>query len=153
MTGVRLALIALALTLAACESEPQQEVAAPVDIASSSSAPTKAPLTEPISPVSNTIPVQFLGVWDVEASTCEPSSDMRLEISEDIITFYESAGTVQSVREDEGTTRVTLAMEGEGEQWTQTLGLRFFDAGTSLMVIDPEHPEEAERYIRKRCPE
>jgi hypothetical protein len=149
---MRLALIALAFTLAACESEPQQEVAAPVEIASSSSAPTNASITEPVSPVSNTIPVQFLGVWDAEAGNCEPSSDMRLEISEDGMIFYESAGTVQTVREDEGTTMVTLAMEGEGERWTQTLGLRFFDAGTSLMVIHPEHPEEAERYIRKRCP-
>jgi hypothetical protein len=148
---MRLALIALALTLAACESESQQEVAAPVDVTTSSSAPAIAATTELDTPASNTIPVQFLGVWDAEAGTCEPSSDMRLEISEDSITFYESAGTVQTVREDEGTTMVTLAMEGEGERWTQTYGLRFFDAGTSLMVIHPEHPEEAEQYIRKRC--
>jgi hypothetical protein len=92
-------------------------------------------------------------VWDARTGTCDPASDLRLDIGEDSITFYESVGTVESVRDDGGTTMVTLAMEGEGERWAQTIGLRFFDASTSLMVIDPERPDEAKATMRQRCPE
>ncbi len=99
------------------------------------------------------IPIEFLGVWDAQTGTCDPASDLRLDIGDDTITFYESVGTVKNVRDDAGTIMVTLAMEGEGEHWTQTLGLRFFDAGTGLMVIDPERPDEAEQNMRKRCVE
>lgn len=97
------------------------------------------------------IPVEFLGVWDARTGTCNPASDLRLDIGEDSITFYESVGAVESVRDDAGTTMVTLAMEGEGERWTQTIGLRLADAGTSLMVINPERPGDAEATMRRRC--
>ena len=97
------------------------------------------------------IPVTFLGVWDYIEGSCDLASDMRLDISEDSIQFYESVGTVSEVREDDGTTYVDLSMSGEGDTWKTTLGLRLVDAGTSLMVIHPEAPEEAEEHLRKRC--
>ncbi len=97
------------------------------------------------------IPMSFLGVWDYVEGACDPASDMRLEISENRMQFYESVGTVSEVREDDGTTYVDLAMTGEGESWTTTLGLRLVDAGTGLIVISPEAPGDAEKYLRKRC--
>jgi hypothetical protein len=155
VTRVRAACIAALLALAACGSEAQQQEDTAPPAAEAQATPViEAPATPLVAaPEPRVIPVQFLGVWDAQTGTCDPASDLRLDIGEDAITFYESVGTVESVREDDGTTLVTLAMAGEGERWTQTLGLRFFDARTSLMIIDPERPGDAERFMRKRCPD
>lgn len=107
-----------------------------------------APSAAPASPV---IPAGFLGVWDYELGSCDLESDMRVEIDEDTMSFSGSSGTVQSVRDEAGTTMVTLAMSGEGEDYSQTVGLRFADAGTKLMVIHPEYPERAKNELRTRC--
>lgn len=150
---MRAALLAAALALAACEGEPQQEAATPVATATpSAAAADKAEPPANATPEAAVIPVEFLGVWDAETGSCDPASDLWLDIREDTITFCESVSTVESVRDDAGTAMVTLAIEGEGEKWTQRLGLRFFDGGTSLMIIDPERPGDAEQNFRKRCP-
>ena len=149
---VRPTLLLSLLALAACGGEGEREAAAP--LRTEAPAEVQGQASEPPSPVApalRTIPVEFLGVWDAQSGTCDPASDLRVDIGEDTITFYESVGAVESVRNEAGTTIITLAMEGEGERWTQTIGLRFFDAGTSLMVIDPEHPDDAEQNMRKRC--
>jgi hypothetical protein len=152
--GMRLFILACALALAACGGESQQEVDVPLQTEAPAVSPSQTSETpSPADPALRSIPVEFLGVWDARTGTCDPASDLRLDIGEDSITFYESVGTVESVRDDGGTTMVTLAMEGEGERWAQTIGLRFFDASTSLMVIDPERPDEAEATMRQRCPE
>ena len=152
LATARLVLAPTLLALAACGGEPQQEGSAPLQKEAPAPTPSQVPeASPPADHASRLIPVEFLGVWDAQTGTCDPASDLRLEIGQGTITFYESIGTVESIRDDAGTTMVTLAMEGEGERWTQIIGLRFFDAGTSLMVIDPEHPDEAERYMRKRC--
>jgi len=110
---------------------------------------------EDAGPVPNgpaSIPISLWGVWDYAQGTCAPESDLRLEIAEDSITFYESFGQVREVEElDQGAAKLTLAMQGEGEEWTQVLILRPIEAGTGLLIIDPDRPEAAEDLPRKRC--
>lgn len=148
---MRIAFVAIILGLSACGQPEDAATLQPEVTGTTAPQAAEPPASAPAAPVVSTIPVHFLGVWDSESGTCDPASDLRLDVSEDRITFYESVGTVQAVREDAGTTMITLAMEGEGESWTQTIGLRFFDARTSLMVIDPQRPDEAEQNLRRRC--
>lgn len=140
------------LALAACsqgadEAPAPEETMMPVERDGGIGDGAGPPVAEAIA----SIPVAFLGVWDYVDGTCDPASDMRLDIGEQAIGFYESTGTVADVRDEDGTTYVDLAMSGEGETWETTLGLRLVDAGTQLMVITAEAPDDAEKYMRKRC--
>ena len=99
------------------------------------------------------IPERFRGVWDYELGTCAHESDLRLEIGAGGIVFYESFGTVTAVRIDGGDTIVELSMEGEGENWEQTLHLSQSGrgAGRRLHVSDGSQTEQADELPRKRC--
>ena len=79
------------------------------------------------------MPPQFHGIWDYVEGSCEPASDMRTEIAERGITFYESHGvlTALTVESPERIT-VTLAMKGEGEKWTTTRTFTLSRNGTIL---------------------
>ena len=98
------------------------------------------------------IPAAFRGVWDIAAGRCDPSSDLRVEIGERSIEFYESLGSVRAI-EGSGTDAVmlALAMEGEGERWSQETELQLIDGGNRLLVLDPDSPETGAEYPRKRC--
>ena len=139
----------LALTLAACgsESAPQpapSEKSGPAPVAPATpAAPTTAP---------NTIPADFLGVWDYEKGSCDPGSDMRLDIGQDRFEFYESVGAVKAVRTEGEATVVDLAMEGEGETWEQSLRLVLKNGGDRLHVTEPGNASDTDAYPRKRCP-
>lgn len=98
------------------------------------------------------IPASFRGVWDYEGGTCAPESDLRLDVQPAAITFYETHGDVVRVDSAEpSAVSLNLAMSGEGEEWTQSLGLRLVDAGTRLIVVNPDAPDDAENLMRARC--
>ena len=102
------------------------------------------------------IPADYHGVWDYVDGTCQPESDLRMEISGERIVFYESVGEVTNVAsETNGDRIVTLAMSGEGETWASKLRLQMDSRGMRMVVL-PENGEEssaADRQYsaRKRC--
>ena len=146
--------LALLLVLAACEGEPQQEApAAPEPAASPTALPTDPSAPSPAA----AIPARFLGVWDAETGTCNPASDLRLEIAPTIIGFYESQGTLTRIAESpDGAATLDLAMEGEGDTWdmTMTINLTGTDAAERLEIQHKAEPgEPAPKPLRlKRCP-
>jgi len=103
------------------------------------------------------IPAAYHGVWDYEGGTCSTESDLRMEISEREVLFYESVGTVKAVAEDGEDTIVTLDMEGEGETWEQAIRLSLEGAGDEpdavrLHTSDGEKPKVEDEYPSKKCP-
>ena len=98
------------------------------------------------------MPNILIGAWDYEKGTCDPGSDMRLEIDTRQLRFYESLGQVTAVRPDGVATIVDLAMEGEGESWTETLRFVLKDGGTRLHVTEPQTQGDVDEYPRRRCP-
>ena len=102
------------------------------------------------------IPARFVGVWDAETGTCDPASDLRLDIAPSAIGFYESHGTLTRIAESpDGAATVDLAMEGEGDAWemTMTINLSGADAAERLVVQHKGEPgEPAPEPLRlKRC--
>jgi len=104
--------------------------------------------------LTNRIPPRFHGVWDYVEGSCDPASDMRMEISGTEILFYESIGIVTGVEAEGDGVIVNLAMEGEGENWEQDT--RFVlvgeGAGQRLETSDAEGPHTKDDYPHKRCP-
>ena len=71
---------------------------------------------EPVT--ADTVPAAFLGVWDAGGGDCAPASLTRMEILPTTFQFYESHGDVTRIEVDSPEKIVvSLAMEGEGEQW------------------------------------
>lgn len=156
----QLALIAPALTLmlAACGSETTQPPAAPasaeVVTADTEGTPGDVAPAAPSAATLTAIPAAFHGAWDVESGTCEPASDMRLEIGARTIGFYESEGKVITVTpQSDGSAAVELAMTGEGESWNMgvVLSVRGDGDGRRLIVRDSGVVETEARTL-KPCP-
>lgn len=143
--AISLALAAATMALGACSSEP--ETPAPEAGETAAEAPVDAPVT---TPDADGIPADMLGVWDYVAGTCDPASDMRLEIAADHLTFYESYGTIQSVTRDGDDVTIALAMEGEGETWEESTTYRLVEGGTLLESSLPD-PMGDGLMRRKRC--
>lgn len=104
-----------------------------------SRAPATAPATaaaasaSPATSGQPVVPDRFHGIWDYVKGSCDPASDMRTEIAERGITFYESHGAVTALTVDSpDRITVTLAMQGEGEKWTATRTLTLSSNGTIL---------------------
>ena len=99
------------------------------------------------------IPTEFRGVWDFIDGSCSASSDLRMEVRENRIGFYESEGRVAGL-EAKGDDRVTvdLAMTGEGEEWTERLTLTLVDGGRFLETGDVGPYGDGQALRRKRCP-
>lgn len=154
MTAVRPVILASLLALAACGGEARQEAAAP-EPAPSAPAPAASKPTPPPATAA-TIPARFIGVWDAETGTCDPASDLRLEIAPRSIGFYESHGTVTAVTErKEGSVVIGLAMEGEGDNWDQTIKLELIRSGGTEWLLSLPGPDSdvMVRPLRlKRCP-
>ncbi|TRD11830.1 hypothetical protein FGU71_08155 [Erythrobacter insulae] len=157
---------ALALALAACGAEAEQDAPSPEALDSApAAAPDSVPVTQADPAVSdtasetaaaaNTIPARFQGVWDYEGGTCAPESDLRMEISASEILFYESIGLVTGVTADKDAVIVTLAMEGEGETWEQSTRFALMGEGEDLRIHTSEGdgPMAPDEYPSKRCPE
>lgn len=151
-----LPLFALALVLAAC-GQPSGTPEAGGQ-ASAPAAPTTTAAAAPDTPVANAIPARFHGLWDGESGTCQPDSDLRLDIAAQTIGFYESRGTVTAISEDaaaDGAARISLAMEGEGDTWAMSFTLRLEGTGDSERLIvqheGGEDEPESEALTLKRC--
>ncbi|TKD51245.1 hypothetical protein [Sphingomonas baiyangensis] len=155
MTTTRKAAMLAALTmLAACGGEPERAAEVPAtnrgDIAPTATMPQPAPVAtpqpspmpspgpsaspEPVTALPGSpgarlaeIPVAFHGVWAGDGTRCARSSDLRLEVAANGLTFYESfARPIAITRAAGRAIDVELELSGEGEVWrerqTLTLG-------------------------------
>lgn len=144
------------LVLAACGGKEPEEDAAPAPEPAATEAAPPAPPAEATEP--GTIPAAFHGVWDAGTGTCDPASDMRMEIGPRAITFYESRGTVTAATQSaRGTIDIDLAMEGEGDTWTQRMELSLDGEGADAGLLVRYDQDEAPRSTgiilpRRRCP-
>ena len=100
-----------------------------------------------------TIPADYHGVWDYVDGSCNPASDLRLEISGNRIVFYESVGQVTGIeRRTNGDLIVSLAMSGEGETWDAKWRLAMDSTAMRLVAQNVETEGESPYSRRKRCP-
>ena len=133
------------LALAACsQAEP-----APTETASPepTAATTPPVATGPAQALA--IPDRFHGIWDYVKGSCDPVSDMRTEIAERGITFYESHGAVTDLTvESPERITVELAMQGEGEKWTM---IRTFTLSEGNTILTPTGGDTGEPMPLKRC--
>lgn len=97
-----------------------------------------------------TIPVAFQGHWDFAEDTCQdPNSEMRLNITADRITYYESEATPTAITATgENALTIDHQFSGEGDEWQETLGYGLSDDGERLTVTSPD----GSMSIRIRCP-
>lgn len=148
---------ATALALAGCDSGP----AAPTDseTAPATMADTDTSLAEPgdesVARAANelrTIPARFLGTWDHVEGSCDPASDLRMEIGQRRIMFYESVGDVTGIQaENDNAIVVTMSMTGEGESWQETTRLTIEDGGDRLVPSSADGEGGYEPMPRKKC--
>ena len=100
----------------------------------------------------DTIPTSFRGIWDIAGGTCNPASDLRMDIRDGEIEFYESMGKVTSIEvENPDTIVVSLAMSGEGETWDVTSRYVLSDGGAVLTPFETETNPQYKPIPRKRC--
>ena len=100
----------------------------------------------------DTIPASFRGVWDIANGACNPASDLRMDIRDDEIEFYESMGNVTSVEvENPDAIVVSLAMSGEGESWDVTSRYVLSEGGAVLTPFETEINPQYKPIPRKRC--
>lgn len=138
---------AAALSLTACSSEPED--ASP---AATATGEASEPAGETVAESTDTagVPAAMIGVWDYVAGSCDPASDLRLEIAADHLLFYEAYGEIQSVAREGDDVTLTLAMEGEGETWEESLTYRLVDGG-AILESDMPAPMGEGLLQRKRC--
>lgn len=144
---MRLSIVSIAaLALLACS---QGEDATPPEAGKT----TEAPAPAPSSPAAvQTVPAAFLGVWDYVKGTCDPASDLRIEIKPAAIEFYESHGDITRIAvESPEAVVLDLAMEGEGEKWTMQRRLTLSNDGEMLTPTGIED-DGFEPMPLKRCP-
>ena len=100
----------------------------------------------------DTIPASFLGIWDIADGTCNPASDLRMDIRADEIEFYESMGEVISVDvESPDRILVSMDMSGEGETWQVTSRYVLSENGAVLTPMEAEADPRYQPIPRKRC--
>jgi hypothetical protein len=149
-----------ALLLAACSQdasapvETESDIKGDIDAASTDAndrsladAATTGPTRQ-----ADVVPERFRGVWDHVEGNCDPASELRMEIGETAIGFYESRGQVTNIELDGQNSMVLeLAMEGEGERWTMTRRFTLESSGR-LVPSATDSEEEFEPMPLKRCP-
>jgi hypothetical protein len=139
--------------LAAC-GQPSSKAAPEAPATSATPAePDGAPPLDPAI-AAGEIPARFHGVWDAVTGTCDPASELRVEIAARRITFYESVGNVSGVGSEGDDAIADLVMEGEGNAWIQPtrLSLATTPEGERLSLSDALAPEDPADPLRKRCP-
>lgn len=134
--------------IAACSQREPDPVKTPEAPASPASPSPTAAGPSPAQALA--IPDRFHGIWDYVEGSCDPASDMRTEIAERGITFYESHGAVTGLKVESPTRiTVTLAMQGEGEKWTMT---RTFTLSEDGAILTPTGGgDTGEPMPLKRC--
>ncbi|MHA7819981.1 MAG: hypothetical protein ACX930_10080 [Erythrobacter sp.] len=150
--------IAALLALAACGSEPEapatSDTPIPVEPDGGIGDGAGPPEQAVDGALANRIPTRFHGAWDYVDGTCDPASDLRMEISGSEILFYEAIGMVTEVSPEGGDVVVTLAMEGEGETWEQRTRFSLVGDGADqrLETSDGDEAKAPDDYPSKRCP-
>ncbi|MCX9146095.1 hypothetical protein [Erythrobacter sp. WG] len=148
-------LLAPALILAAC-GQQQGDTPAATETPPRVTADLEGSTPLPRAPdTAAAIPARFHGVWDAETGTCDPASDLRLEVGPREVGFYESHGAVTKVAEPgDGSAAVTMAMEGEGERWTATFHLALVDSGAGeRLTVRHDDGRPATPILKlERCP-
>ena len=133
----------VALAVSACSQEQQ---AATPEVTGSTAAP--APMA---SVRADVVPPAFLGIWDFVEGSCDPASDLRIEIKPRSIEFYESHGDITNVTvESPEAVVLDLAMEGEGESWTMRRRFTLSNGGETLTPTGFED-EKFEPMPLRRC--
>lgn len=95
------------------------------------------------------IPAGFTGRWTgIDVRCDDRGSDMRLAITPGKLRFYESVGTITSVKStgDRGIV-VAAAYQGEGQSWKRSQKLTLSADGTLLTIL-----ADGTAITRKRCP-
>lgn len=134
------------LSLAACEQAPRSS-------APTASAPAAATPAAPSPETPGTVPAAFLGVWDYEMGSCNPASDLRIEIGPKAVEFYEARGEITGVTvEAPAAIVLSLAMAGEGETWTMRTRYTLTDNGTRLIPTSADGNDRGEPMPLTRCP-
>ncbi|MGB3737801.1 MAG: hypothetical protein WA948_00445, partial [Pontixanthobacter sp.] len=149
----------------ACSQEPdtpvlESEVVADVSVDEAVLTPGEQSLADPTAEgptrAANrdtlaAIPAAFHGIWDYQASRCDPSSDLYLKIEPRRVTFYESSGRASAIEpRADGGVSMDLAMRGEGETWEETANFRLSDDGDRLIAVGQNGPGGGQ-MVRKRC--
>lgn len=157
---MRPVLIALASAAALVACSQGQAPAEPVATGAPDPAPsltTTAPsrTSEAAPPLPRevaTMPAAFRGTWGYAEGDCSPGTELSMVIGEKSIEFYESLGTITSIKVESPTSVVIdLAMEGEGEKWTVQNRLALSENGAILTPTDTARTSE-QLMPRKRCP-
>lgn len=157
---MRLAFLALTLTLAACDrpADPDPAPEAPAEMLipaepDGSIADTAGPPADPAI-AAGEIPARFHGVWD--SGDCSAASNTRVEITPRRIEYYESVGAVtQKTPASGGDALIAVAMEGEGMTWTDRIRLQITTSQgrDALLLLPQPDTDNAVRPVpRFPCP-
>ncbi|WP_448503002.1 hypothetical protein [Sphingomonas sp.] len=81
-----------------------------------------------------TMPLAMHGVWAGEGTRCARSSDLRLEIARDRLTFYESVAKPVAITRGAGQSiEAELELSGEGETWRERQTFTLSEGGRRLV--------------------
>lgn len=101
------------------------------------------------------IPAMLRGRWGMVPADCTSThGDAKglLEISATVLTFYESRGTLRTIKETEPSRlRAIYDFEGEGMSWKRDMLLTVQDDGQTLVRQEYGDGAAAEAYRYKRC--
>ena len=119
---------------AGCDS-PGTQPAAPVPNAATA-VPNIPPAPPALPADDSVIPAAFVGEWNRILRDCGTGmNDSGLRIEPAKMTFYESAGTVKSVKvQDPRTITVAASFSGEGETWDEDVHMVLSESGNDLTI-------------------
>ena len=107
---------------------------------------------EPVT--ADKVPAAFLGIWDTGNGGCALSSESRMEIRPGTMQFYESHGDVTRIDVDSPERIVvTLAMEGEGDEWQMARMFTLSNNGQTLTPSSVDAEEQFEPTPLTKCKE
>ncbi|WP_271078759.1 hypothetical protein [Aurantiacibacter sp. MUD61] len=158
-TKLLLTALPCALALAACSGEAEESAAtsegAYGEETLEAAQPTGAETTDMTDAQelanSDQLDPTYHGVWDYVEGTCDPMSDMRLEITADTLQFYESSGEITGIeRESNGDRLVSVSMSGEGESWEQAYRFEM-DSSGQFLIVSGVGEDAFDGLPRKRC--
>jgi len=119
--------------------EPDTATPEPAATPSASPTPSPSPSASPTPAETAAFPPRFRGRWGLTVADCDPArADNKglMRIAPTIIRFYESRGTPETiVRRTPGTIVATLAMNGEGQTWTDTTRFTLGNQGRTLLRV------------------
>jgi hypothetical protein len=115
--------------------------------------PNAAPKAAASPAALQAFPASFQGRWGLVAADCEPGrADAKglMEVGPKSLRFYESRGIpTRLAQAAPGRIEATLAMTGEGQEWTAAQALTL-QADGKVLVREERDPPAALRYAK--CP-